>query len=75
MIKKYFIKKETNPNNYIRDWKVEYRKNKWSKEYYEIKYYKQINFKKLLKEIKKIMNNDIYTDFIIKELDDFYGSI
>lgn len=58
--------KDINPNNYIRTWEVKYRKSKWLENDYEIFRF-QGNFPNLLKELKKIMSKDIYTDFIIKE--------
>ena len=61
-----FKKKDVNPNNYIRAWEVKYRKSKWLEDDYEIFRF-QGNFPELLKELKKIMSKDIYTDFIIKE--------
>lgn len=61
-----FRKKDINPNNYIRDWEVNYRKSKWLEDDYEIFRFHG-NFPNLLKELKKIMSKDIYTDFIIKE--------
>lgn len=59
-------KKDINPNYYIRIWEVKYRKSKWLEDDYEVFIF-QGNFPNLLKELKKIMSKDIYTDFIIKE--------
>lgn len=60
--------KDLNPNFYKRKWEISYRKNKWNVNDKEILILAG-TFIDVLIKLKEIMDNDIYTDFVIKEID------
>lgn len=59
---------DVNPNKYVRKWKIQYRKSKWQPgdiEEIEI----TGDFNDVLKKLKEIGSQDIYTDFYITEME------
>lgn len=62
------MNKEVNPNHYVRHWLIIYRKSKWNNdEKEEVRL--EGNFIDVLHKLNEIGRKDIYTDFIIKDLD------